>query len=121
MGYYTSYSLSVSRVPDKETAKKIAEWLNNKELLKSVFGGFDVYKLNSDDPYYTMDFETWDIAKWYEYDEDMIELSKAFPECVFCLYGSGDDNLDVWNCYYKNGESEMCMAYIPRPMIIAWP
>ena len=60
------------------------------------------------------DFEMYsnEERKWYEHDKEMIELSKQFPETVFCLYGNGEENGDTWYKYYKNGKSQYCPAKI---------
>ena len=45
-------------------------------------------------------------------DEEMLELSKHFPDTVFCLHGEGEESGDLWYCYYKNGKSQYCPAQI---------
>lgn len=50
--------------------------------------------------------------KWYDHDEDMLALSKAFPNIVFVLTGEGEDRDDNWISYYKNGQIEVCHGRI---------
>jgi hypothetical protein len=55
-------------------------------------------------------------AKWYNHHEDMIALSKLYPNALFCLAGSGEESGDLWKAYYKNGKSQYCeviMTYEP--------
>ena len=99
MGYYTSYNLEVRNIPDEATAKKIIEAVEQKQLIRYVFDKCPKLSPDSLDKY-ALDFYCYDEAKWYEYDEDMIEISKQFPECKFKLYGRGEELLDVWNKYY---------------------
>lgn len=73
----------------------------------------------------TLDFlESWDFGygegaifddeerKWYECDYDMLELSKQFPNELFILKGSGEEQGDLWINYYKNGKRQTCVAKI---------
>jgi len=49
------------------------------------------------------DGSTYDSCKWYEYDSDMRELSKKWPDVTFHLHGEGKQNNDIWSATYKNG------------------
>ena len=42
--------------------------------------------------------------KWYDHVEDMIKLSKVFPETLFILDGWGEEIGDVWRELYMDGE-----------------
>lgn len=42
--------------------------------------------------------------KWYDHIEDMIKLSKVFPETLFILDGWGEELGDVWRELYMDGE-----------------
>jgi len=44
-------------------------------------------------------------AKWYEYKEHMIELSRIYPNKLFQIDGDGEDDGDIWRHYFKNGKS----------------
>ena len=48
--------------------------------------------------------EDVDSLKWYEHEEEMVELSKRFPTTLFTLHGEGEDNADVWDKYFLNGK-----------------
>ena len=65
-----------------------------------------------DEDVYDLELGLTDTYKWYDYDEEMLELSKQFPETVFCLYGDGEESMDVWYKYYKNGKSQYCPAKV---------
>lgn len=56
--------------------------------------------------------EAWDSVKWHEHEEEMKELSKLFPDVVFCLYGEGEEDNDLWYKYFKNGLVQRCPAII---------
>lgn len=115
MGYYTSYDMMVRNVTEQQ-AEEILQWIVSKNLY-----AFDneYYAYGGDDEY---EFATHDVMKWYDYDKDMIELSKLYPEATFRLSGDGEDRDDMWMCYYKNGKSELCPVSIvyPEPETIVW-
>ena len=50
--------------------------------------------------------------KWYDHDDDLIALSKKFPDVTFVLYGEGEERDDNWITYYKNGDYEYCNGRI---------
>ena len=113
MGYYSTYDLEVQNVT-KEEADRIAEWIEDRKLCIDP----DYYDCKGENGYY--EFSHTDIMKWYEYEEDMIELSQQFPRAIFRLCGAGDDRCDIWHCYFKNGESEFCPGIIryDKPEVI---
>lgn len=51
-------------------------------------------------------------CKWYEWKEDMIKLSKQFPEVCFKLHGEGEENGDIWDAYFLKGKSQVKKAKI---------
>jgi len=95
MGYYTDYTLTVENADDK--LEELTEMLT-KEY------GFEAWGE-----------QFWRNAKWYEHDNDMLELSREYPEVLFDLYGDGEDSDDMWHSYYKNGKMQHCPAEITFP------
>ena len=53
--------------------------------------------------------------KWYEYDGDMMALSKQFPDVKFELEGQGEDGSDWWVAQYWNGKTRCAWAKRPEP------
>ena len=51
-------------------------------------------------------------VKWYDYDEHLLKISKQFPDDVITLYGTGEEDGDIWRTYYKNGKSQYAKAVI---------
>lgn len=85
MGYYTDYALTAEpNIVDDEFAELFHRttqyWLNEGEI------------------------------KWYNHDEDMIEISKLYPDVLFTLDGNGEDVGDIWRTYYKNGKMQETKA-----------
>jgi len=84
MGYYTTYTLEY---------KSADGWTDGYQCaLRNIVG------------YNTLGMET----KWYSFKEDMITLSRKFPDTVFCLSGEGESFPDFWKSYFINGKSQHC-------------
>lgn len=98
MGYYTNYSLYVE---SDNIAPDLFEQIKYEVQKMNVFGwgwgGWSTY------------------AKWYDYNQDMLLLSKKFPEVLFYLHGEGDNEEDLWDAYYQNGKVQNCHAEIIYP------
>lgn len=112
MGYYTNFEFSTKN--NKYKVSDIAYYMK-KEAHKSdkyypFKNRFDEYLFEDD--VFDIEMDSNGECKWYEHNEEMIELSKQFPETVFCLYGNGEENGDTWYQYYKNGKSQYCPAKI---------
>ena len=45
-------------------------------------------------------------SKWYEFEEDMKNLSLKLPNILLCLQIFGEESGDIRCFYFKNGESE---------------
>lgn len=122
MGYYTEYSMSVhdwgKRTPTlkREIAQKICDMYDANECMwpiasEIMANGVDSY----DDNYCGLDIDGEEACKWYEHEEDMLELSRAFPNVTFKLHGDGEEKEDMWDSYYKNGKSVNYQAKIVIP------
>jgi len=44
-------------------------------------------------------------VKWYNWEEDMLEFSKAFPDSIFIVEALGEDGI-MFGAYFKNGVSQ---------------
>lgn len=110
MGYYTAYSLDLemydhetgirSTCVPPETRDKIVTALTERDVIG--------YALSED-------LYCADCVKWCDHDKDMIEVSKLFPNVLFCLHGEGESNEDLWNTYYLNGKAQDCPATVVYP------
>ena len=47
-----------------------------------------------------------DYSKWYDHDIDMKAFSLKYPDTVFILSGSGEEDEDIWVKYFKNGKMQ---------------
>lgn len=105
MGYYTTFRLSVRNGEvTEEMQTKLKEIMQTKlkEIKSDDFTGYDMEDL----------IEGEYEAKWYDWKEDLIKLSKAFPTEVFELSGEGEEREDMWRAYFKNGKVQIEKAEI---------
>ena len=117
MGYYTSHQLYVKGIKSKDDFDALLRFMMENQLIYYAF----------DQGYYYTDkheayFGSWDSVKWYTHENDMIAVSKEFPEMTFKLEGHGEDFDDIWVEYYKQDVVETCQAevVIPDPVIVQW-
>ena len=109
MGYYTRYELNYIYADGSVILD-----CNEKNRLDKVISE-NLNMINPD--YFYIGVESLsdffeDEMKWYDYDDDMIELSIAFPNLIFILSSEGEENEDIWVSYYHNGDSEKCNAHL---------
>ena len=104
MGYYTLYNISYD-VPEGVDKKKFSNKLAiGLYAINSEFGFFKDCEIE--------DLIEDEMKKWYSCEEDMIQLSKLFPEIVFTIEGWGEDREDIWREYFFNGKCQYAPAQI---------
>lgn len=109
MGYYTYYNLEVR---DLNTDEPISEALE-AEITRKLAVILELED-NEDTTFEDLFF---DELKWYDYEEDLEELSKEYPDLIFILSGEGEDREDVWRKWFCNGYIDGGMAEIVYPEI----
>ena len=105
MGYYTKFELNILPWPNED---------KEREIKANIIARMDSIDINEVD---TRDIEWFlkDEMKWYSHKEDMLEVSKLFPDTLLVLRGEGEDHNDLWNEYYCDGEMERVEAEIVYP------
>lgn len=102
MGYETKFKLKIhdsSPVPETDYHKA--------QIVESFYSAY------YDDALFEGNYNQWtDWMKWYDWQEELLEFSKQFPDIVFELKGSGEEKEDIWDCYFKNGECQYAEAEI---------
>ena len=123
MGYYTRYSMEIQDIDNKGyDSYKIAKYMLDKQEESDRFYAFE-YELkdfigNEDTESRTrceLSLDGDDECKWYDNEDDMLLLSKEFPDVLFKLHGEGEDNKDIWDKYFMNGKMQYCPAEIICP------
>lgn len=105
MGYYTNFSLKViKKVEGVDIEVDEIEFPEfNEKIMYS--GDLSIQEL----------IDGTDSMKWYDHEEDMLEISKKFPSLVFILDGDGEESGDIWREFYMNGKSYFWNLDIERP------
>lgn len=92
MGYYTDYEVTVTGPSDAmrefEEAAEDGETTIDDVSFSYIIKG--------------MEFN----AKWYNYDKDMLAVSKRFPELLFVVEANGESSGDIWRAYFRNGKQK---------------
>lgn len=109
MGYYTDFTLKIEGPEEDIEAMRNSDYLSQTDY-GPLFENF----YHSKGGLYM-----WGDVKWYEYPEDMLEISKRNPTLFFTLWGDGEEESDLWVSYFYQGQHEHFKAQItyPKPTI----
>ena len=109
MGYATSFTLFAHHVADPEIAERIVESLHSCDVIGYALNGN--YQFAEDG----VEFSSYNPVNWFDHEEDMLSISKEFPDIHFELHGEGEMNDDIWTQHFVNGKSQFCRAEIIIP------
>lgn len=103
MGYETNFNLAVIN-GDRPSVEDVAKTLN--EVMGDPDPDYWKSVLRGDQP-----------CQWYEYTENMVEVSRHYPGVVFSLNGCGEEPGDEWIEYYRDGkfQAERRPEWVPPP------
>lgn len=121
MGYYTNYQIEIrSKDPINDDVmsqinKAFCElWLENH--YEQINWNEWFYNRPSEDDLKSPNFIQCTFLdeeqKWYNWREEMTELSKRFPSIGFILCGEGEERGDDWMTAFLGGESEVSYGSI---------
>lgn len=108
MGYYTDYTLNISGIRRNRSGKLVMEQEIDPGVLNQIHAEIERLEIFDNDE----DYGWYGNAKWYDHDNDMLELSKKFPTVLFTLYGDGEESDDMWYTYYLDGAYQHAPARI---------
>jgi len=105
VGYYTDFTLKI------DGPEEAVEAMRNSDYLSATDYGplFENFYHNKGGLYH------WGDVKWYEFREDMTEISKRNPDLFFTLWGDGEEDSDLWVAYFYRGKYEEFKAQITYP------
>lgn len=125
MGYYTFFQLKMQDNNGKPLCMEKIDEINRAFLGIEYFGAgcriedYENYeergrKSSTIEDYindFINDYIFGEDMKWYDWLEDMTNLSKKFPDIRFILKGEGEDrSYDTWVCYFLNGKYQQEFA-----------
>lgn len=98
MGYYTEYKLELQSNNPK---------CNFQDIIQSL-------RTENDNANYALmsNGEGQEPCKWYEHELELIEFSKYYPDVLFILTGHGEDNEDMWQKKFLDGNCKRLKAII---------
>ena len=103
MGYHTYYTLSVIGA-NRTDQERIREMLANLGVL-----GYALQEGSG------TEYGTNEPVNWFCHDDDMLEISRRFPQVLFSLHGEGESNGDIWESHYLGGKTYTQPAIITIP------
>lgn len=106
MGYMTGYSLTVCSA--RKNSAGLFEQLP-KMTLEAVADEVDRMNVFEEGDAHNGWF-AW--TTWYDWEEDMILLSRKFNDVLFMLHGDGEDSEDLWDAYFLDGKIQVCPGRI---------
>lgn len=106
MGYYTDYTLTASGCKTDDSSYSVVPI--SKEVSDALYDAVRELNIFDNMGEKDLEFGAYAYAKWYDHDDDMLDLSCKFPDILFCLHGSGDSEDDKWDTYYLNGKLQVC-------------
>ena len=115
-----SYSLMAQNI-SMEDFNRLIEALNEKMLIGFAFTDLPPFT-EHDEKAKQASIDCHGPVNWSTWKEDMIEISRMFPDVRFRLAGSCDYPDDNWHSYFENGKVEECKSIITyeQPVKIRW-
>ena len=111
MGYYSTYKLEIK--PDIATIQLEAEIAEAFHKQAPGYFRFDDDGKPGDDLLMFLHGEPKQ-CKWYDFDSDIIAVSKQFPTLGFAVHRIGEEHGDVEALYAIGGVSESITPDIPK-------
>ena len=104
MGYYTNFSLRmIGNDDDINEVVASASKLEQGENYEPFVDG--IKELVTEEELY---------AKWYHFEEDFIPFAQKFPNVLFIVYGSGEEEMDIWELRIKGDFTEYHEVEMPH-------
>lgn len=111
MGYYTNFDVEITGFQNEEES----EFFEFKEIHKKDASlHFIKYSGTSVILPYSISFNLHQY-KWYDWEKDLVNVSKRWPHLMFDINGEGEEATDLWRARIRNGESEIVRAKIVFP------
>lgn len=105
MGYRTDYLLEASPVTED-----LFEQIDAVLLERNRYFGLNERCFYGDKGRWQDDDDTW-----LEYEEDMLAVSRLFPQVQFILSGCGERNEDQWRQIFVDGRTQRCEGFTVFP------
>ncbi|NJO01150.1 MAG: hypothetical protein HC880_05130 [Bacteroidia bacterium] len=101
MGYNTYFVVTVT---DDNRNTESQGSLFNEEELNEIDKALDLEERRGN--------EFGGTSKWYDWEKDLRNLSKKYPNLFFEVEGMGEENGDLWKAWFKAGKAQIEQAVI---------
>lgn len=119
MGYYSDFELSVedygkNGTTDRDIVNAMLDIISEN---KYAFYPFAYEIENETDSFNGTDMTIYseETSKWYDNEEEMLELSRRVPDVILKLHVVGEEPGDISDTYFKNGK-KASYKYMPQPL-----
>lgn len=115
MGYYSDFEFWINK---KELSLKqqieVLDFIENDENLSIITSEIELSKYKDENAYKECkllpeDFNIYE-KKWYDYQEDLLRLSKQFPYLKIEVERSGEEIADIEKTWFYNGQMQTSMV-----------
>ena len=115
MGYYSDFEFWINK---KELSLKqqveVLDFIENDSELSIITDEIDLSKYKDENAYKDCkllpeDFNIYE-KKWYNYQEDLLRLSKQFPYLKIEVERSGEEMSDIEKTWFYNGQMQTGMV-----------
>jgi len=113
MGYYSDFTIETRTFCSAETMRRVCQRIN--ETIDMSITPFSYFELNDnirDEEEGCWEVKAWEM-KWYDWEEDMGNISKEFPDIEFGVEKIGEDHDDWYYGLFKNGKSKLNQCSAP--------
>lgn len=113
MGYHSNFTIETRTSCSAETMRRVCQRIN--ETIGMSITPFSYFELDDnirDEEEDYWEVEAWEM-KWYDWEEDMYNISKEFPDIEFGVEKIGEDRDDWYYGLFKNGKSKLNQCSAP--------
>lgn len=104
---------------DYELIEQIVDALSAKGILYGMLKP-DWHICWKGEPGEELDFDTCGFCPWPGAHDDMMEISRQFPKCSFCLREVEDDLMFIEDHYFLDGTYTMALSNMEEPANGVW-
>lgn len=117
MGYSSTFRLVIFEDDTPEPSEinpYLADLSGNEQCNVPDEQIFEEFREFSEGAAYCLnnDGSSEESGKWYDAKEELTEFSKRYPYLTFDLYVEGEETLDAWHLYVRNGKSQLDKAIV---------
>lgn len=114
MGYLSNFYIKFENLKDFSDEEK-------ENILEEIVGNVDYLEhyIDDNDFYNDSKIDAYDL-KWYEYQDDLIRLSKLLPKLKFYVDVYGESDGDIQRTYFYNGDCQIEKGNISFGDCLLW-